>query len=92
MEHPNENLLMQLPIENTFTSRFIIQPQCITRPVTFSGIVEMNHVSYSCVLAGGFLNGEEIMRYDYSDERTFSVPITSVRLKYELFLSKIFLS
>ena len=78
LERPQENSLMQLPIENSFLSRFVIQPVCYTRSVTFAGIVELNHVAYSCILSGGFLNGEEIMRYDYSDQRTFSIPITSV--------------
>lgn len=80
-ERAPENPLMQLPVENSFISRFVIQPQCYTRPVTFSGIVETNHVPYACVLAAGFFNGEEIMRYDYSDQRTFSVPIASVGIK-----------
>jgi hypothetical protein len=81
MERVQENPLMQLPIESSFISRFIIQPLCYTRSATFTGIVEMNRVSYSCVLAGGFLNGEEITHYDDSDQRTFSIPITSVRRK-----------
>jgi len=78
MERPQENSLMQLPIEDSFLSRFIIQPLCYTRSATFAGIVELNHVPYSCILSGGYLNGEEIMRYDYSNQRTFTVPITSV--------------
>jgi hypothetical protein len=81
MERPQENSLMQLPIEKSFLSRFVIQPLCYTRSATFAGIVELNHVSYSCILSGGFLNGEEIMRYDYSDQRTFSMPIKSVGRK-----------
>jgi len=79
LERTQENSLMQLPIDNSFISRFIIQPLCYTRSATFAGIVEINHVRYSCILSAGFLNGEEIMRYDYSDQRTFSTPITSVR-------------
>ncbi len=81
MERPQENPLMQLPIEKSFLSRFVIQPLCYTQSATFAGIVELNRVPYSCILSGGVLNGEEIMRYDYSDQRTFSVPITSVRRK-----------
>ncbi|CAF1307603.1 unnamed protein product [Rotaria sordida] len=77
MERTQENPLMQLPIENTFLSRFLIQPLCYTRSATFAGIVEVNHVPYSCILNGGFLHGEEIMRSDYSQQRTFSIPITS---------------
>ncbi|CAF4720768.1 unnamed protein product, partial [Rotaria sp. Silwood2] len=77
MERPQENPLMQLPIEYTFLSRFLIQPLCYTRSATFAGIVEINRVPYSCILNGGFLHGEEIMRNDYSQQRTFSIPITS---------------
>jgi len=79
MERPQDNPLMQLPIENSFISRFVIQPLCYTRSATFAGLVESNNVPYSCVLTGGFLNGEEIMRNDYLDQRTFSIPITLVR-------------
>jgi hypothetical protein len=78
IERSQENPLMQLPIDRSFISRFVIQPLCYTRPATFTGIVEMNQVPYSSVLTGGFLNGEEIMRCDYSDQRMFSIPITSV--------------
>lgn len=78
MERPHENPLMQLPIENSFLSRFVIQPVCYTRAATFVGIVEHNHVSYSCILSGGLLNGEEITRYNRGDQRVISVPITSV--------------
>ncbi|CAF3591123.1 unnamed protein product [Rotaria sp. Silwood1] len=77
MERPQENPLMQLPIENAFISRFLIQPLCYTRSATFAGIVEINRVPYSCILNGGFLHGEEIMRSDYSHQRTFSIPITT---------------
>ncbi len=84
MERTQENPLMQLPIENSFISRFVIQPLCYTRSATFAGIVEINHVPYSCILSAGFLNGEEIMRYDYSDQRTFSTPITSVSEKQKM--------
>jgi hypothetical protein len=86
MERPQENSLMQLPIENFFISRFVIQPLCYTRSAVFSGIVELNHVPYSCILSEGFLRGEEIMRYDYSNQRTFSVPITLVRSKTRIYL------
>ena len=79
MERPHENPLMQLPIENSFLSRFVIQPLCYTRTATFVGIVEYNHVAYSCILSAGFLNGEEITRYNRGDQRTISIPITSVR-------------
>lgn len=79
MERPHENRLMQLPIENSFTSRFVIQPLCYTRSATFAGIVEVNHVPYSCTLNSGFLNGEEIVRHDYSNQRSFSIPITTVK-------------
>jgi len=90
MERPQENSLMQLPIEDSFLSRFIIQPLCYTRSATFAGIVELNHVSYSCILSGGYLNGEEIMRYDYSNQRTFTVPITSVGEKKKFFSGFLF--
>lgn len=79
MERPQENSLMQLPIDISFVSRFMVQPLCYTRSGTFAGVVEVNHVPYSCILNGGFINGEEIMRNNYSDQRTFSVPITAVR-------------
>ncbi|UJR14156.1 hypothetical protein I4U23_001151 [Adineta vaga] len=71
-----ENPLMQLPIENSFTSRFAIQPLCYTRSATFAGIIENNHTSYSCILTGGFLNGEEIRRNDNVESKIFSIPIT----------------
>ncbi|CAF1103888.1 unnamed protein product [Adineta steineri] len=76
MERLQENPLNQLPIEHSFISRFVIQPLCYTRSATFTGIVENNNISYSCALTGGFLNGEEIMRNNSSDQRTFSIPIT----------------
>lgn len=79
MERTPENPLMQLPIESSFLSRLIIQPLCYTRAATCAGIVELDRVPYSCVLGKGFLKGEEIMRSKYSDQRTFSIPITSVR-------------
>ena len=82
MERTQENLLMQLPIESPFTSRFVIQPLCYTRSATFTGIIETNNVQYSCTLARGFLNGEEIIRNDYLDQRTFSIPIASVGKKH----------
>lgn len=78
MERPDDNPLVHLPIENSFLSRFVIQPVCYTRAATFVGIVEWNHVSYSCILSAGLLNGEEITRYNQSDQRTFSVPVRSV--------------
>jgi hypothetical protein len=85
MERPQENSLMQLPIDTSFISRFVIQPLCYTRKATFTGIVELSGVPYSCLLTGGFLNGEEIMRNDYSDQRIFSIPITSVGKKRFIF-------
>ncbi len=81
IERLQENPLMQLPIENSFLSRFVIQPLCYTKSATFAGIIQMNNTPYSCILAGGFLNGEEIMRNNDLDQHTFSIPITSVGKK-----------
>lgn len=78
MERRQDNPLMQLPIESCFTSRFLVQPLYCTRPAAFAGIVEHNHIPYSTVLTSGFLNGEQIVRNDFMDRRTFSVPITLV--------------
>jgi hypothetical protein len=78
IEPTQVNPLMQLPIDNSFTSRFIIQPLCYTRLATFAGIVEVYNIKYSCILTAGFLNGEEIMRNDFSDQHRFSIPITQV--------------
>lgn len=80
MERTQENPLMQLPIHTSFISLFLIQPVCYTRLATFSGIVEIYNVRYTCTLTGGFLNGEELMLDDYSDQHRFSIPITSVTL------------
>ncbi|CAF1487277.1 unnamed protein product [Adineta steineri] len=77
MERPQENPLMQLPINETFLACFIAQPLCYTRLATFAGIVKIYNVQYSCTLTAGFLNGEEIMRDDYSDQHRFSIAITS---------------
>lgn len=81
MERSQENSLMQLPIHSSFIARFLAQPLCYTRLATFAGIAEIYNVSYSCTLAAGFLNGEEIMRDDYSDQHRFSIPITQVEQK-----------
>ena len=70
---------MQLPIESPFLSRLAIDPLCYTRPSVFAGIVELDRVPYSCILGRGYLKGEEITRYDYSNQRTFSIQISSVR-------------
>lgn len=78
MERSQENPLMQLPIENSFLSRFLIQPLCYTRSATFAGVVEVNNVPYYCILTGGLLNAEEIVRNEYLEQRTFSTPIRSV--------------
>jgi len=84
MEHPQENPLMRLPIHTSFISRFIAQPLCYTRLATFAGIVEVYNVRYSCILAAGFFNGEEIMRNDFTDQHTFSIPITLVEYFFSL--------
>ncbi|CAF1638189.1 unnamed protein product [Adineta ricciae] len=76
IEPPQENPLMQLPIDGSCMSRFLIQPLCYTRSGTFAGIVQNNNRSYSCILTGGFLNGEEIMRDDYVEPNRISIPIT----------------
>ena len=78
VEHAQDNPLMQLPIHTAFLSNFVAQPVCYTRLAAFAGIVEIDHVRYSCTLTAGFLNGEEIMHDDYSNQHRFSVPITSV--------------
>jgi hypothetical protein len=78
IEHPQENTLMQLPICDSFTACIVAQPLCYTRLATFAGMVKIYNVRYSCTLTAGFLNGEEVMRDDYSDQHRFSIPITSV--------------
>jgi hypothetical protein len=78
MESTQLNPLMQLPIHTSFIARFIIQPFCYTRLANFAGIVEIYNIKYSCILIAGFLNGEEIMRDDFTDQHRFSIPITSV--------------
>ena len=78
LEPTQVNPLMQLPIDTSFVSRFLIQPLCYTRLATFAGIVEVYNIKYSCILTAGFLNGEEIMRNDFSDQHRFSIPITPV--------------
>jgi hypothetical protein len=80
MERPQENPLLQLPIQTSFIACFVAQPLCYTRLATFVGLVEVYNIQYSCVLTGGFLNGEEIMGDDFSDQHRFSIPITSVGL------------
>ena len=78
LERPQENLLMQLPMHSSFIARFIAQPLCYTRLATFAGLVQIYNIQYSCILTAGFLNGEEIMRDDFTDQHRFSIPITSV--------------
>ncbi|CAF4672327.1 unnamed protein product, partial [Rotaria magnacalcarata] len=78
MERPQEKAIMQLPIEDSFISRFLIQPLCYTPSAKFTGIIEFNRIRYSCILNGGFLHGEEIVRNNSSNQRTFSIPITTV--------------
>ncbi|CAF1311981.1 unnamed protein product [Rotaria magnacalcarata] len=77
MERPQEKAIMQLPIEDSFISRFLIQPLCYTPSAKFTGIIEFNRIRYSCILNGGFLHGEEIVRNNSSNQRTFSIPITT---------------
>ncbi|UJR33002.1 hypothetical protein I4U23_020462 [Adineta vaga] len=77
MEYPNENPLMQLPIQDSYHALFSAQPLCYTRLATYAGIVRVYNIPYSCTLTAGFLNGEEIMRDDYSDQHRFSIAITS---------------
>ena len=78
MERSQKNSLIQLPIHTSFISFFTVQPLCYTSMATFTGIVEIYNIQYSCTLTRGFLNGEEIMQNDYSDQHRFSIPITSV--------------
>ena len=78
LQRTQDNPLMQLPIQSTFVSRFLIQPLCYTRLVTFTGIVEIERTQYVCTITAGFLNGEQIMHNDYSDQHRFSMPITPV--------------
>ena len=78
MERKQDNPVMQLPIEPSFISRFVVEPLCYTRSATFAGIVELHRVPYSCRIAAGFLHGEEIMRRDFADQRSFTIPITPV--------------
>jgi hypothetical protein len=85
MEPLQENPLMQLPISTSFISRFVVEPLCYKRSGTFAGNLLINKVRYSCILTGGFLNGEEIMRSNYSDQRIVSVPITAVRNEEYIF-------
>lgn len=80
LEPIQENRLMQLPINTSFISSFLVQPLCYTRLATFVGIVRIYNVRYSCVIQAGFFNGEEIMRNDYSDQHRFSLPITPVEI------------
>ena len=80
IEPIQKNLLMQLPIHSSFIGRFIILPLCYTRLATFAGIIEIYNIRYSCILTAGFLNGEEIMRNDYSDQHRFSIPIIVVKV------------
>ncbi|CAF1642001.1 unnamed protein product, partial [Adineta ricciae] len=76
MDIPQENPLMQLPITETYVALFFAQPLCYIRLATYTGKVRVYNIPYSCVLAAGFLNGEEIMRDDYSDQHRFSIAIT----------------
>ena len=78
LEQSQENSLMQLPIQSSFIACFLVQPLCYTRLATFAGIVKISNLHYACALTGGFLNGEEIMREDFSNQHRFSIPITSV--------------
>lgn len=78
MEPTQVNPLMQLPIHTSFIARFIIQPFCYARLATFAGIVQVYNIQYSCIITAGFLNGDEIMRNDFTDQHRFSIPITSV--------------
>ncbi len=77
-EPRQENPLMQLPIHNSFLARFVAQPLCYRPLAIFTGIAEVDQVRYACVLTAGFLNGEEIMRNDWTDQDRFSIPITPV--------------
>ncbi|CAM4888264.1 unnamed protein product [Rotaria socialis] len=77
MERLQENPLMRLPIRPSFISRFTIQPLCYLCSSTYAGILETNNTQYSCTLATGCLNGEEIVGDDASDQHRFSIPITS---------------
>ena len=78
MEPRQTNPLMRLPIHTSFIARFLVQPVCYTRSATFAGMLQIYNLQYSCTLAEGFLNGEEIMRDDFSDQHRFSIPITPV--------------
>lgn len=78
MEPRQSNPLMQLPIHTSFIARFLVQPVCYTRSATFAGMLQIYNFRYSCTLAEGFLNGEEIIQEDFSDQHRFSIPITPV--------------
>jgi hypothetical protein len=78
IERQQENSLMYLPLQTSFTSCFIVQPICYRRSPMFVGIVKIYRAQYACTLTNGFLNGEEIVHGDCSDQHRFSLPITSV--------------
>lgn len=85
VERRPDNPLMQLPIQKKIVARLHIQPICYTRLLTFNGILRIGTAQYICSLTAGFLNGEQIMYDDYSDQHRFSIPITNVIFKQNLF-------